>query len=327
MKTNFFTELSKIGLSKVAIEVITASDGSITVLVMPKTNVKDDLVKALVPFQLSGSAEEMDEDFFAMVSEPLQQRQRLLTNLDAFEASTKDVDKKVKEKSESKEEAKVSEKPTVSKEQQAKLDKIAKAEANLTDVIVLITNAETFLVNKGKLKRFIDALDGVVKTTKIDSILLAQATIFFTINNDDAFQFTAFDGSLPNKTEEVLVKQIIPVPLAIDLPAVEEIEDEQPGNSIADMQAERTEQRIHQLASLGLTDSESGFVGYGFTVISRMIQDQTNEYWDELIAGIQKVVNSVDLPQEAVSVLKAKFDADKNALNTEVKTTNRTSIC
>jgi len=69
------------------------------VLMLPKLNVKEDKVQEkIVPLNLKGTPEQLDEAFFATISEGLRQTTELQSNLSAYQDSLASADKAGKSK-------------------------------------------------------------------------------------------------------------------------------------------------------------------------------------------------------------------------------------
>lgn len=65
------------------------TDGKMTVLVLPKANgLKDEAQRNLIPFTMTGAAEEIDRGFFAAIQQPVSRAAGMLTNMAAFEKQT-----------------------------------------------------------------------------------------------------------------------------------------------------------------------------------------------------------------------------------------------
>ncbi len=316
-KTNFFTQLADMGLKNVSMEIKIADDSSMTVFVTPKSEILhgDSSLKAIVPFRLTAFPADLDNDFFATISEPMAETGKVISNMEDYKKQLAEAEKAQKKSGESKtgEKAAPTEKqpapaPKLSKVEQAKLDKITKAEETVLATMAKITDGPMFTTLKDQLSKEIMIL-GVACGKTGDFYDKAKA--FFDKNNNQEGLFTPADNVLeaPNPVIEETVEKtttevIAPLPPAEEEPEVVEAETEDeaeetaedddldnPGNSLSDMQAERTEDRKSQLRSLGLTEDNTGFTGHGFNVRLSTIENHTEEYWAELIKGIQEVVN------------------------------------
>lgn len=311
-KTNFFTELSSIGLKHLVIEMMVAENDSVTLFVTPKSNeisksnTMGEAFKNIAPFTITGTAQQLDEEFFSTVTEPLAETGKIITNMESFRASLEEASKLASEKAKAKEKTpevkKVDETPKPSKEELANLAKMNKAETAVKDQLALCTNYTTFNKNKAKLKKAIDALKATIESTKLEAQFYLSALEFFEANNvimDGSFialkiESTKEDVLPPIEVEEqTLIEEAVVIEIQDEQEDVEDIEDdeEQPGQSLAQMNAERTEERKSQLSSLGMSESSTGYTGYGFDVRHSIIEGHTAEYWDELLKGITAEFN------------------------------------
>lgn len=66
------------------------------VSVLPKINVKDDSVKVISPFVISGTAAELDAGFFEAINKPLEKVSGLAIKMDEFEKSVDTAEKESK---------------------------------------------------------------------------------------------------------------------------------------------------------------------------------------------------------------------------------------
>lgn len=94
----FFKEISGLVTAGVELNVtIKRSGENLIVSVLPKvTDLKDEAAKKLVPLVVSGTPDELDKEFSAAISTPVQSATGLLTNMKEFEVSQ--VEAQVKSK-------------------------------------------------------------------------------------------------------------------------------------------------------------------------------------------------------------------------------------
>jgi PRTRC genetic system protein E len=102
MKTNFFEHIAGLALNGTLQMTIQAQEsGTLTVAVLlANANPKITQGKNIPPMLLKGSAQELDEAFFAQVGEPVKQTVKLFANLEAYQAEL-DKAKKQPEKGKS----------------------------------------------------------------------------------------------------------------------------------------------------------------------------------------------------------------------------------
>ena len=94
----FFKEISGLVTAGVELNVtIKRSGENLIVSVLPKvTDLKDEAAKKLVPLVVSGTPDELDKEFSAAISTPIQSATGLLTNMKEFEVSQVEAQAKSK---------------------------------------------------------------------------------------------------------------------------------------------------------------------------------------------------------------------------------------
>ena len=105
---NLFTTLSDVlGNGCTATITIAQKDGIMTVGVLPGNDLVKDAVKnSIVPLNISGTPEELDEGFVAAIAEPIKKTTGLLVDMAAYERAAEEA----KAKSKMEEERKAAEK-------------------------------------------------------------------------------------------------------------------------------------------------------------------------------------------------------------------------
>lgn len=107
MTTNFFQNIASFNLPgtwKLVIQ--TDENGNMTVSELFNATCGDKAIKLIIPYTLTGTAQDLDEAFFTMITEPVAKTAELQTNLEAHlksveqakAASKMEQDKKNKEK-------------------------------------------------------------------------------------------------------------------------------------------------------------------------------------------------------------------------------------
>lgn len=134
---NFFKQLSETGLLKVEINLV-VKDESMTAIITPHIKGKNPL-----PLTVTGTAEELDEGFFEVVTTPLKKAAGLISNVEEFEASLDETSTETK---------KAEEKTTATKEKAAAKATTKKAPVykhqKYLDAILNIVNADGFVLNE-----------------------------------------------------------------------------------------------------------------------------------------------------------------------------------
>ena len=109
MKTNFFSQLASTGVKQVNLTLF-FNDNDLTVAIIPQSQCEDKGLQQLIPLTFTDTIENIDEAFFAKISEPLNQTSELISNLEHFQAQIQqaknqsDMEKKKKEEIKKKEE-------------------------------------------------------------------------------------------------------------------------------------------------------------------------------------------------------------------------------
>lgn len=98
----FFTTLAETGIENVVIEVKKSEGDTITVFITPKSKAKDEALNKLKPIFVTGTPEEIDKEFFAIISEPLKDTQKVFSNIEAYEAQKAEIAKETAEKKDAK---------------------------------------------------------------------------------------------------------------------------------------------------------------------------------------------------------------------------------
>ena len=107
MKTNFFTEISKTGLTNMVIQIV-KTENTFSVILSPKTRANDAALKSMVPILIkANNPEEIDEKFFDEIFKPLEKTSETFSNIEEYEVS---LAKAEKEKAENKKAAEAAKK-------------------------------------------------------------------------------------------------------------------------------------------------------------------------------------------------------------------------
>lgn len=259
---NFFKTLSETGINDVVIQMKQDSTGNITVFVTPKTIAKDSALKGLKPLHLTGTPEEIDAEFFGLVTTPLVKTQTIFNNVEAFEAQIKEVEKatadkksekdaatkakKDTEKTDSKEAAD-SPKETVVKEVKVNNEKVLK------DFMTSI-KGEDLLIHKDKIEELYANLSEVElgkpfnKKVRIDlDIVLRKEAIIQAAREKHGFatKTDIVTEEVKPVVEEIEVVEPVMTEMVSDVPeAIQEIAKESPNVIIATVPTPVEEQPI-----------------------------------------------------------------------------------
>ena len=165
---NFFQQISTLGVESLEIKIVNKQN-TLSVSILPKSNSKT--METLKPIVISGAPEELDKEFFNIVSSPIQKTVSLISNIEEYEKSL-EAEKEEKKKAESKKKEtaktekstdKVVEKP---KEKPAPQKKKKKYEDAILE-IVSVENFKIFRRNRTTLKNAVDKLLIMDKTNEL----------------------------------------------------------------------------------------------------------------------------------------------------------------
>lgn len=163
---NFFQQISTLGVESLEIKIVNKNN-TLSISVLPKSNSKT--METLKPIVISGAPEELDKEFFNIVSSPVQKTAFLISNVVEYEKSLKAIEAK-KEESKKKETTKteksadkVVEKP---KEKPAPPSPYKKYE----DAILEIVSVENFKIFRGNRTTLKDAVDKLLIMDKTNEL-------------------------------------------------------------------------------------------------------------------------------------------------------------
>lgn len=198
---NFFTQLSGTGIKDVVIQVKQDSTGAITVFVTPKTISEDSALKGLKPLHLTGTPEELDTEFFGLVTTPLQKTQNIFNNVEAFEAQLQEASKATADKKAEKDAAAKTKKDAATTEASAPVEKEVKVnnEKVLKDFITSI-KGQDILLSKDK----IEELYANLSEAELDKPFAKKVRIDVDIATRKQEQIRAAKEKLTGKKEEVV---------------------------------------------------------------------------------------------------------------------------
>lgn len=174
MKTNFFENIASFNLPGIwKILIQTDAKGNMTVSEMFNATCGDKAVGLIIPYNLTGTAQELDEDFFTRITVPVTKSAELQTNLEAHlksveeakAASKMEQDKKIKEKAQATATAKKTEdaelpEPKISKEEKKKaydeaIEKVNELIRKLkfSEALTILPSVEEYPNKENELKK------------------------------------------------------------------------------------------------------------------------------------------------------------------------------
>lgn len=171
---NFFQQISTLGVESLEIKIVNKQN-TLSVSILPKSNSKT--METLKPIVITGVPEELDKEFFNIVSSPIEKTVSIISNIEEYEKSLEAVkavkaEKEEKKKAESKKKEtakaekstdKVVEKP---KEKPAPPSPYKKYEDAILE-IVSVENFKIFRSNRTTLKDAVDKLLIMDKTNEL----------------------------------------------------------------------------------------------------------------------------------------------------------------
>ena len=96
----FFKRITEIGLTNIDIKIV-VKDNIVSVLVDPKSVARDKVLQTIQPASLSGTAEELDAEFFNLITEALKRTAGVISNIEDHEKSVDAANKKKEEEKKS----------------------------------------------------------------------------------------------------------------------------------------------------------------------------------------------------------------------------------
>ena len=168
---NFYQQISTLGVESLEIKIVNKKN-TLSVSILPKSNSKT--IETLKPIVITGVPEELDKEFFNIVSSPIEKTGSLISNIEEYEKSLEAVkaEKEEKKKAEiKKKETAKTEKPTDKvvekpKEKPAPPSPYKKYEDAILE-IVSVENFKIFRSNRTTLKDAVDKLLIMDKTNEL----------------------------------------------------------------------------------------------------------------------------------------------------------------
>lgn len=149
MKTNFFSEMAKLGNGQISF-TITTSDNMMAISLLPIDSVLNDKgMKQLKPLSITSNPEELDEHFLKTIQEPIVETKTFITNASAF----------------------LEQKKIAEKESQMNKDKREKLDKKIKELKDLMTKESEIKENKNKIIKLINE----VKELEPDNNLIQKA--------------------------------------------------------------------------------------------------------------------------------------------------------
>lgn len=168
---NFFQQISTLGVESLEIKIVNKNN-TLSISVLPKSNSKT--METLKPIVISGAPEELDKEFFNIVSSPVQKTASLISNVEEYEKSLKAIEAKKEEKK--KEESKKKETTKTEKSADKVVEKTKEKPAppspykKYEDAILEIVSVENFKIFRSNRTTLKDAVDKLLIMDKTNEL-------------------------------------------------------------------------------------------------------------------------------------------------------------
>ena len=171
---NFFQQISTLGVESLEIKIVNKNN-TLSISVLPKSNSKT--METLKPIVISGAPEELDKEFFNIVSSPVQKTASLISNIEEYEKSLEAVKAEKEEKEEKK---KVEAKKKEATKTEKSIDKVVEKPKEkpappspykkYEDAILEIVSVENFKIFRSNRTTLKDAVDKLLIMDKTNEL-------------------------------------------------------------------------------------------------------------------------------------------------------------
>lgn len=165
----FFKKISELGVTNIDIKIV-EKNGSISVSFMPKSMAKDKALELIKPLMLTGTAEELDAEFFNIISEPVKKAAGIISNVESFEKTTEEADKNKAEKKTEPKEKGESPAPKPQKAVKEEKPKPSSPHQKYEDALTEIVGVEGFELHKKNRDLVKDKADMLLVMDKTNPI-------------------------------------------------------------------------------------------------------------------------------------------------------------
>lgn len=93
METNFFSQLHQIGCKQGNLSFKILDDNSMVVTFKILSDAKDNALHNIVPLKISGPIDELDREYFQVVTKPLQKAAGIVSSIEAYEIAMEKAEK------------------------------------------------------------------------------------------------------------------------------------------------------------------------------------------------------------------------------------------
>ena len=174
---NFFQQISTLGVESLEIKIVNKKN-TLSVSILPKSNSKT--IETLKPIVITGVPEELDKEFFNIVSLPIEKTVSLISNIEEYEKSLEAVNAEKEEKEEKKEKKKVEAKKKEATKTEKSIDKVVEKPKEkpappspykkYEDAILEIVSVENFKIFRSNRTTLKDAIDKLLIMDKTNEL-------------------------------------------------------------------------------------------------------------------------------------------------------------
>ena len=175
---NFFQQISTLGVESLEIKIVNKKN-TLSVSILPKSNSKT--IEIFVkPIVITGVPEELDKEFFNIVSSPIEKTVSLISNIEEYEKSLEAVKAEKEEKEEKKEKKKVEAKKKEATKTEKSIDKVVEKPKEkpappspykkYEDAILEIVSVENFKIFRSNRTTLKDAVDKLLIMDKTNEL-------------------------------------------------------------------------------------------------------------------------------------------------------------
>lgn len=173
---NFFQQISTLGVESLEIKIVNKKN-TLSVSILPKSNSKT--IETLKPIVITGVPEELDKEFFNIVSSPIEKTVSLISNIEEYEKSLEAV-KAEKEEKKKEEKKKVEAKKKEATKTEKSIDKVVEKPKEKSappspykkyeDAILEIVSVENFKIFRSNRTTLKDAVDKLLIMDKTNEL-------------------------------------------------------------------------------------------------------------------------------------------------------------
>lgn len=153
---SFFQKLDEFDFTNLEIKIV-KKNGKFTLSLLPKSEAKDVAIKNIIPLAITGTPAELDENFFEVVSKPLEKSLGIISNIEDYEKASEKAEAEKKEIADKK------------KQEDEEKKKFSETIKKLEDAIEEIVSAEDFDITKSK-EKLQDAVNKVLVMDKSNKL-------------------------------------------------------------------------------------------------------------------------------------------------------------